>query len=233
MIHTLQEVFEKALERLAGQVVTYVPPLLVGVTILVLTFLLARLVRVLFARAFKGTGVDSFLRDSGVSTFLPGSAKVTVAPVMAAGLYWTIVLMGLLTALNVFETPLTSHIVEGTVFLFPKLVGAGAIVLAGFWLGQFLGRSMLIWACNEGIPHARRLAAAVRVAVVFMSVVIASDILNFAQRVFFTAFVVVAGGAALAVSLALGLGAREAVGKWLAERRGAGEEDGESLLRHL
>lgn len=233
MIQTLQQVLQSALDRLSSQVVTYIPPLLVGLTILVVTILLARLVRLLFDRVFKGVGVDRFLRDSGVASLLPGSGGLHVAPLLSGAVYVGILTLGILTAVNVFDTKLTSQIVEGTVLLFPKLVAAGAILLAGFWLAQFLGRSILLWAANEGIPGPRRLASAVRVAVVFVSVVVAADILNFAERVFFAAFVIFTGGAVLTCSLALGLGARDAVYRWLLRRSESSQEEEDSLFRHV
>jgi len=232
MIRTLQEVFERAFERLSTQIVTYVPPLLVGLTILGGRRVLTKNVRLLISRVFKGAGADRFLRESGVAALLPGSGRAHVAPLVAASMYWLVLLLGALTAVNVFDTKLTSQIVEGTVFLFPKLVAAGAILLAGFWLSQFLGRSALVWACNEGIPCPRRVAAGVRVAVVFLAVVVAADMLDFAERVFFAAFVIFAGGTVLTFSLALGLGAREAVDRWLREKNEASEEK-KSLLSHV
>lgn len=232
MIATLQEVFENAFHRLSVQIVSYIPPLLVGLVILVLAFALARLVRWLLSRVFKGVTVDRFLRETGFSNFMPGSGARSIAPIVVEAVYWLILLLGLLAALNVFDTKLTTQIVEATVLLFPKLLGAGAILLAGFWLAQFLGRSMLVWASNEEIPRPRRLAATVRVIVVFVAVVVAADVLNFAERVFFAAFIVFAGGAALALGLAVGLGGRDAVHNWL-RHQAKGEEEEKSIFHHL
>lgn len=232
MIQTLQEVLERALERLSTQIVTYIPPLLVGLAILAVTFLVARLVKTLFAKVFKGTGVDRFIRESGVASFLPGSG-FKIVPMLAEALYWVVMVLGILTALNVFDTKLTSQIVEGTILLFPKLVAAASILLAGFWLAQFLGRSLLIWASNEEFPSPRRLASVLRVAVVFISVVVAADILNFAARVFFAAFIITAGGAVLAVSLAFGFGARHAVARWLREKDGTSDAEAKTFFHHV
>ena len=125
--------------------------------------------------------------------------------------------------------------VEATVFLFPKLVTAGLIMVAGAWLAQFLSRSVLVWTHNEELPAPRRWAAAAKVMVMFIAVVAASEILGFAPHVFFAAFVIVGSGAVLAASLALGLGGRDAVRRYL-ESRDAGKlsrEDEKSLWNHL
>lgn len=232
MLQTIQEVFQRSLDRAAAQAVAFVPPLLVGLTLLAAAFVVAVLVRRLFQKMLRTDSMDQFLHDSGVSTFLPGTARVTVGPAIANGVYWCILILGGLTAVNVFDTHLATEIVEGTVYLLPKLIGAGAILLAGFWLGQFLSRSVLVWACNEELPQPRRWAAIVRVAVVFLSVVVAAEILHFAARVFFAAFVILAAGVTLAASLAFGLGARETVSRMMATRRSR-DEDESPLLKHV
>lgn len=231
MTRTIQEVFERAVAQIGQQMVTILPPLLVGVAVLTVAVLLAGLARKVCLRLFKGDGVDQFLSESGFGGFLPGTKPVRVAPVLARSVYWAILTLGVLTAINAFDTKLTTQIVEGLVFLFPKLVGAGAILLAGVWLAQFFGRSVLLWASNEGIPHPRRVAAGVRVAVVFVAVVVCADLLGFAERVFFAAFLIFAGGATLACSLAVGLGAADTVRRWMAAPHRERDED--TLLRHL
>jgi len=105
------------------------------------------------------------------------------------------------------------------VLMLPKLVAAVLIVLAGAWLAQYLGRSALLWAVNEEIPSPRRVAGVVRLAVMFVAVVVAADYLNFAENVFLAAFILIMGGAVLAGGLALGLGGREALGRYLTDQR--------------
>lgn len=233
MIRTLQEVAQRAFERAASQIIAYIPPLLVALAILGVAFILARLVRWAISRAFKGAGLDRFLTDSGIWSVFALERRLQVAPLVAAGAYYLVLLMGVLAAINVFDTKLTGQIVEGTVLLFPKLITAGVILLLGIWLGQFLGRGALVWASNEEIPRPRRVAAAVRTAVVFVSVVVASDALGFAPRVFFAAFIIVGGGVVLAASLALGLGARVAVQRWLWTETSYKDEREDSLYHHL
>jgi hypothetical protein len=234
MIHVFQEIFEKTLARLSLHVTTYVPPLIVAATILAGAFLLATVVRWLILRAVKGAGLDRFLSESGLSSMLNRSGRLRAASLVAGIAYWTIVAIGILTALDVFDTTLTSRIIEATVFSIPKLVTAGAILLAGFWLAQYLSRSTLVWAVNEGMPLARRLAIAVRIVVMFVAVVVAADALDFAERVFLAAFVILVGSAALAAAIAVGLSLRESLSRYLAPGREQPEEEKErSLWSHL
>jgi hypothetical protein len=109
------------------------------------------------------------------------------------------------------------------------------ILLAGAWLGQYLGRSMLVWAVNENFPSPRRLAAVVRILIMFVAVVVAADNLDFARSVFLAAFIIFVGGAVLAASLAIGLGrGTGTVQRFLEDKRERAVEAGDrSLWSHL
>lgn len=234
MIATLEGIVTAALDRLTLTLHTYLPPLLACIAILLASFLLAVLVRWLLNRIFKGTGLDRFLHQSGISNILGRSGRVRTARLVSGTAYWIILGIGFLTGISVFATDLTSRMIQAVIFLMPKLVTAGAILLVGAWLAQYLSRSTLIWACNEGIPGPRRLCAAVRIVIMFVAVVVAADHLDFARSVFLAAFVILVGGAALAASIALGLGARSAVQRHLhGEAAPPAGETEKSLWDHL
>jgi hypothetical protein len=233
MIRTLQDVLDRVLDTITFHLTTYLPPLVVALIVLGIFWLVAKLVRWLMTKAIKGSGIDRFLSDSGLRSMFDSAGRLHGTPLIAGAAYWLILIGGVLAALNVFGTNLTSRMVEATVFLFPKAVTAGLILLAGAWLAQFLGRSVLVWASNEEIPGPRRLAAMTRIITMFVAVVVASDVLDFAPRVFFAAFVILVGGAVLAASLALGLGGRDAIRGYLGERKSKQSDEEKSLWSHL
>ncbi|MCC7498085.1 MAG: hypothetical protein IT160_10945 [Bryobacterales bacterium] len=234
MILVLQQIFEKTLARLAQHLVTYVPPLIVAGTIIAVAWLLAVTVRWMVLRVVKGAALDRFLGESGLSSMLDRSGRLRGAALISGACYWIILAIGILTALDVFDTTLTSRIIEATVFSVPKLVTGLAILVAGFWLGQYLNRSTIIWAVNEGMPYPRRLAAAVRIVVVFVAIVVAAEALDFAREVFFAAFIILIGSAALASAIALGFGLRGTFEKRIGHPPSPEEGERErSLWSHL
>ncbi len=233
MIASLQQIIERAVETLSTTLQAWLPPLLAGATILVVAILIATLVRWLLTRLIRGAGFDRFLRQSGISSIFDRSGRLRTTRLVASTAYWIILGLGALTALSAFNTLITTRIVETVVFLFPKLVTAGLILLGGAWLSQYLGRSTLIWGVNEGFTFSRKLAAAVRIVIMFVAVVVAADTLDFARSVFLAAFVILVGGAVLASSLALGLGARGWVSRHFESREAQEEADGRSVWHHL
>ena len=75
--------------------------------------------------------------------------------------------------------------------------------------------------------------------VIFTAVVVAADVLNFAPGVFFAAFIILVGGAALTAAIAFGLGGQHAVQRWIsggdASQPAVRDKEVEesSLWRHL
>ena len=160
----------------------------------------------LLYRIFKGPAIDRFLHRSGVAFMLDPSGRLRATRLVAETAYWCFVLAGILLGLSAFDTDITTELIQRFVFLLPKIVVAGLILLGGAALGQYLGRSMLVWAVNEDFPSPSRLATLVRVVIMFVAVVVAADQLDFARSVFLAAFIILVGGGVLIVCLAIGLG---------------------------
>ncbi len=234
MVETMRVVLEALLGRLRYEITTYLPAVLAALIILLGAYVTAVIARWVLNRIFKGVAADRFLRRTGLAFMLDGSGRLRSTRIVAGTVYWLILVAGFLTALSAFDTDLTTLMIHNFVLLLPKLIVAGLILLAGFWSGHYLGRSALVWSVNENIPHARRIAAAVRLVIMFVAVVAAADYLNFARGVFLAAFIILLGGAALAASLALGFGCRDAARRLLQDKAPPAEDDyAKSLWNHL
>ena len=234
MIHLLEGVIRETMQRISNQFSTYAPGLLAGFLIVLIAYVLARMARWLISRIFKGIAFDRFLRQSGLLSMLNRSGRVRTVEIVANAAFWLILLGGVVTGVSAFDTQITSQITATVIFLSPKLLAAAAILVAGFWLGRYLSRHILVWAVNEGIPSGRRLALAVRVLVVFVAVAAAADHLNFARNVFLAAFILVVGGIVLSASLALGSYGKEVLHRCLQEKPDKTPEKEEmSIWRHI
>jgi hypothetical protein len=93
---------------------------------------------------------------------------------------------------------------------------------------------MLVWAVNEEFPFPRRLAAVVRIMIVFVAVVVACYQLDFARPVFLTAFILVAGGAVFTLSMAVVFGLRGDLRRFFEKKpEDSSQPEERSLWRHL
>ncbi len=234
MVETMRKILEGVLDRLSYHLTTYLPSILAAFVFVLGAYVLAVIARWLLYKIFKGPAIDKFLRQTGVAFMLDPSGRLRATRLVAEAVYWCILLSGLLVGLGALKTDITTQIVQKFVFLLPKLVVAGLILLVGAWLSQYLSRSTLVWGVNEGLPSPRRLAVGVRIIIMFVAVVVAADQLEFARSVFLAAFVILVGGAALTASLAVGIGASSGVRRFLQSRQEQSEEANErSVLNHL
>lgn len=233
MIEVFRTILSATGARFHTHLTTYLPPLLVAMMLIVGAYLIASVARWIVVRIFKGLALDKVLRQTGVAFLLDPSGRLRSARVVAETVYWAILLTGVLSGLSVFDTDLTTQMIQGFVFLIPKLVTAGIVILAGAWLSRYLGRSLLVWGVGENIPSPRYWAAGARVLIMFVAVVVAADQLDFARNVFLAAFIILVGGAVLAASLAIGLGAGRHLALRGTPKQGENASDERSLWSQL
>ncbi|MEZ5403289.1 MAG: hypothetical protein R2729_26655 [Bryobacteraceae bacterium] len=233
MFRAIEQILQNTTDRIYEQATVLLPSFLAAAVVLFGAWLAACVVRWAIRKIFKAAALGRFLTDTGLQAMMGRYGERPPGELLAGSAYWLILFAGALSAVDVFGTSLTSEIVSTAVFLLPKLVIAGLLLTAGFWLGRFLGRHTLVWALNEGLPYPRRWGASVRVAISFAAIVVAADTLDFARDVFLAAFIIGVGGAALAASLAFGLGGREAAGRLLAPREPERSSEHEGVWHHL
>jgi len=234
MSEALGVLLRDVIDRLSFQATTYLPPLIAAGIVILVALLAATIIRRVLYRVFKGTAIDRFMRRTGIAHMIDPSGHLRTTRITAETAYWSTLIIEVLAALSVFGTDLTAQLIQSFVFLIPRLVIAGFIVLAGAWLSQYLGRSMLVWAFHENLLYPRRLSAGVRVLTLFIAIVVADDYLNFARGVFLTAFIIFVGGVVLALSLAVGIGASGRIRAYLQDNaKPIAEGEERSLWTHL
>ena len=216
MIQLPEQIARDTMERLSRLMTNHLPGFLAALFILLVAWGIATAAHILLIRIFRGARIDRFLRRSGLASLLPGEGSARATLMAAKGAFWAILTAGSLLALSAFDTRITSPTIEWVLLMVPRFLVGAAILLAGVWISRYLGRGALVWAFNEGVPYPRRIGQAVRVVVIFVAVVVAADFLNFARNVFLASFVLIVGGGMLAGALALGLGGRKAVERYLA-----------------
>jgi hypothetical protein len=231
MLGLLEQILKQAMERVSSQLLNYAPGVLAAIFILVISIIVAKGVRWLLLKIIKGIAIDRFLSKVGLHTDVDTWKTPQVAAQFA---YVLILALGALSALDSFNSELTSRLIETTVMLCPKLLIAAAIIVISAWVGRYFSRSTLIWAVNENLPAPRKLATVVRIFFIFCGVVVAADHLDFARTVFITAFVLILGGAVLSAAIALGINGKEALHHCIQrEEEGSSDSEGKSLWKHL
>jgi hypothetical protein len=102
MLETLKQIVQEALGRLRIEVTTYLPPLLAAIALVSGAYVCALLARWMVYRIFKGRTIDRFLRQSGIAFLVDPSGRLRATRLVGEGLYWCILLCGVLLGVNVF-----------------------------------------------------------------------------------------------------------------------------------
>ncbi len=228
--------FLEGLERVALALARLLPGLLVMLVLVLLSAAAAFLASFLVRRIGARLDVDRRLREWGMApparTDHLGPTRLTAR--VAA---WTVVAIGFLVGLSVLESSATSALALRLLDYVPHALVGVLILAVGMAGSRALERSVLIGSVNMGLHSARLLGLGARWLLLVLAAAMAFEHFGIGGSILTAAFSILFGGIVLALSLAVGFGARDLVARSLerrfqeqAEKREPGNGDD---LHHL
>lgn len=226
---TIADSFDKFL----GKVITFLPNLLAMITILIIGFLIAWIVKKLIFRFLKAIQFDKVSERWGlVEVLSKGGLTYSPASLLSRFFYWIIVLITLIMGINALDVPATQNFIAQFFNYLPHLFAAILILIVGYLIAIFLGQAALIAAVNAQMESARLLGRSVRWFIIILSLTMALYHLGIAEKVIIAAFTIIFGGIVLALSIAFGWGGRELAKDFLErlyKREGKDNEGGDHI----
>lgn len=219
MWENTQTIFVQSLERAVTAMARVAPGLLALLAVFGLSMLVAFLVRAGLQHLCARIEIDRWAVRWGVASADPGRLKPS-AVVVRFGT-WSVIAFGLLLGLAIFDAAAKTNLTSRAADYAPHVLAAAVIFVVGVAAARALERQLLISAVNFGLHSARLVAGAARGLVVTVASGMALQHLGVGGTLLPIVVGIVVGGIALALALAFGLGARDAVARSL-ERRGAG-----------
>jgi hypothetical protein len=220
MLTQVERIVLDATNRIIESVAAFMPGVLALVIIVALSLVLALGARVIVLRALRGLDFDERSARWGLTMLAEWSPNKSLSVVVARGVQWTILVLGLLIGLTALNAAIPSRFAL-TVFQYvPHLLAALIIIVIGTILAQFLSRAVLIGAVNMQIQSARALSLAVKWLVLVVAASMALEELSIGRQILVLAFAILFGGVVLATALAVGLGARDAAGRMIERQLG-------------
>lgn len=214
----MMEAFGQALRQAAARgiegVANFLPGALVFLVLLLGSFLVAIAVRYAILRALRGLDLDRRAELLGFS-IAEWTPSRSAAQFFASAGYWVVLAVGLLLGLTALDAALPSRFAMSVLEYIPDLAAAAIILLVGGVLARFLARAVLIGAVNMHLQFARFLSLGVKWLVLIVAAAMALDHIGIGRTALLLAFTIVFGGVVLAASLAVGLGAKDVVGRAL------------------
>lgn len=221
MWENTQTIFAQSLERAVTAMARVAPGLLALLVVFALSMLAAFLVRVGLQRLCARIDLDRWAVRWGVASAEPGRWRPSSVVVRLGT--WSVLAFGFLLGLAIFDAAARTALTARAADYAPHVLAAAVIFVVGVAAARALERQLLISAVNLGIQSARLVAGAARWLVATVASGIALEHLGVGGTLLPIVVATVVGGIVLALALAFGLGARDAVARSL-ERKGGGEE---------
>ena len=208
----LTSTFTERLERSFALLGEFVPALLGALVILFVGYLVARVIERATARLLRRMHFNQLLERGGVMQAVERSGShLNPAKVIANLLFWCVMFAVLLVAANAIGLESLANVFSELVSYIPSVIAAIVIIILGIVLGGFVGG--LIMASAGGLHGGPWLARTGRAGVIVLAVFMALQELGIATDIVTTAFAILFGAVALALSLSFGLGNRELAGE--------------------
>ncbi len=206
----------ESFNRFLGKVLIFLPNLLAMITILIIGFLLAWMVKIILVRFLRAIQFDKFSEQWGLKRILSkGGISYSPTNLLGRFFYWVIVLIALILGINALEVAATQSLITQFFNFLPHLFTALGILVIGYLIGVFLGQATLIAAVNAQMESAKILSRAVRWFIIILSLTMALYHLGIAEKVIVAAFSITFGGIVLALAIAFGWGGKELAKEFL------------------
>lgn len=228
MLAQVERIASQATERIVTSVAAFLPGVFALVALLVGAVVVAVVLRTLVYRALTSLEFDRRAPYWGLGLLAEWSPTKSASAFVARAVQWAVLLCGLLIALTALDAAIPSQFALSVFQYVPNLLAAVLILAVGSVMAQFFARAVLIGAVNMQIQSARLLSLMVKWLVLIVAAAMALEQLRIGQQILMLAFGILFGGIVLATALAVGLGAKDVVGRALERelrRDGAPERD--------
>ncbi len=217
---TAENLIVQPVREMLTKIMAYLPVLLGALVILIVGWLVAKAVRRLVDWLLKVMRFDTLADKTGISEVLrKGDLKISAREVISGLVYWLIMLMVLVMAVDALGLPKASDVLASLFAYVPKVIAALLVLVVAMFLASFVSGIVQTAAGNANLPRPEIFAGISRWAIIIFAVTISLGELGIGTLLVTTTFNIILGGVCLALALAFGLGGKDAAARYLEELR--------------
>jgi hypothetical protein len=215
----IQDIIRDSISAFMRGIGDALPNILAAIVILIVGWIIAKALKAGTGRLLKVVRFSALTERAGIDAFLAkGAVKQSASDVISVLVYWLVMLIVLVTAVNALGLAIASQLLNEMLLYIPNVIVAVIVVAVGLYAADFIAALVRTAVANAGIAEAGLVAALSRWALIIFAFAIALNQLRIGQEIVSYGFLIIFGAAALAAALAVGLGARELVSGYLSER---------------
>jgi len=204
--------------QMLTRIMTYLPILLGALVILIVGWLVAKAIKRIVDWLLKLIRFDALADKAGISEILKkGNLEISAGEVISSLVYWLIVIMVLVMAVDALGLPKASDVLTSLFAYVPKVIAALLVLVVAMFLASCVSGIVRTAAGNANLPKPEMFAGVSRWAIIIFAVTISLEQLGIASLLVTTTFNIILGGVCLALAIAFGLGGKDIVANYLEE----------------
>lgn len=211
----------------------FLPNLLAMLIIILIGIIAARVIRAVLLRLLKAVNFDSWSDRMGFTSMMrKGDLWTKPSAVVGAFVFWLLVVVSLMAGLSALQVRAIENLISQFVMYLPRVLSAVTILVFGYIVTGFIGRTVLIAAVNRGYHFARLLGETVRLMMAALFIAMALEQLQVAPGIVVAAFSIVFGGIVFALAISFGVGGIDAA-KRMIEKEGEQKDENKRDIEHI
>jgi len=204
--------------QMLTRIMAYLPVLLGALVILIVGWLVAKAIKRIVDWLLKLIRFNALADKAGISEILKkGNLEISAGEVISSLVYWLIVIMVLVMAVDALGLPKASDVLASLFAYVPKVIAALLVLVVAMFLASFVSGIVRTAAGNANLPKPEMFAGVSRWAIIIFAVTISLEQLGIASLLVTATFNIILGGVCLALAIAFGLGGKDTVAKYLEE----------------
>ena len=204
--------------EMLSRVAVFLPTLIGVLVILIVGWIIAGILKSIVVKVLKLIQLDTASEKSGLGDVLRrGGIKQTVAELIGVLIYWLVMLLVFMTALNALGMTVAAALLDKVILYIPNVIAAIFIMALGIFFASMIGTIVRTASGNAGISQAKFLGQLTQVVIMVFTVVVTLEQLNIATTVLTFALNIILGSMGLAMALAVGIGSKDIAGKLMQE----------------
>jgi len=204
--------------QMLTKMMAYLPVLLGALIILIAGWFVAKAIKRIVDWLLKLIRFNMLADKAGISEILKkGNLEISAGEVISRLVYWLIVIMVLVMAVDALGLPKASDVLASLFAYVPKVIAALLVLVVAMFLASFVSGIVRTAAGNASLPKPEMFAGVSRWAIIIFAVTISLEQLGIASLLVTTTFNIILGGVCLALAIAFGLGGKDIVAKYLEE----------------
>lgn len=192
------------------QILQFLPQLSIGIVLMLIGWLTAKLLRKGVVFILKLARIDVVAEKAGIEDFLlKGGAHYSTINVLANFFYWVLIFGLTLAILHSLGFDAAKELFNRTIIYIPNVIAAVLVFIFGMLLAKLIRGAAVTALTNVRISGAEVISMIIYWAIVLLVVSITLQQLSLGGQLLISAFEIAFGGLCLALALAFGLAGKE------------------------